>query len=203
MKPGRTRPSHPAKLRARLQARYGRPEDVPISPWERVETALAHRPPDRVPFDFWAVPEVWANLRAALGVGDEQVLRLLGGDCRMVTTRYVGDRGRELPDGTSTDGWGTHRRSVTNEFGTYEEYASHPRTMVPWTTGPSGSGRTTTLYSAAAHLNTDDLKIIALEDTDQFTLPGVLQARPWRGAALEATMSAALRNRPDVILSTA
>ena len=126
MKPGRTQPSHPAELRARLLARYGRPEDVPISPWERVETTLAHRPPDRVPFDFWAVPEVWANLRAALGVGDEQVLRLLGVDCRMVTTRYVGDRARELPDGTSTDGWGTHRRSVTNEFGTYEEYATHP-----------------------------------------------------------------------------
>ncbi len=88
--------------------------------------ALARRQPDRVPFDFWAVPEVWAGLRAALNADDETVLRLLGIDCRMVTTRYVGDKARGLPDGTLVDAWGTHRRRVSNAFSTYEEYASHP-----------------------------------------------------------------------------
>jgi uroporphyrinogen decarboxylase len=122
----------PRDLRAHLEAHYGRPEDAPLSPWERVETALAHREPDRVPFDFWAVPEVWKKLRVALGLEgdvstvDEQVLRLLGIDCRMVTARYVGSKAREKPDGTLIDAWGTHRRKVANEFGSYDEYASHP-----------------------------------------------------------------------------
>jgi uroporphyrinogen decarboxylase len=119
----------PASLRAYLASHYGRGEDVGPSPWERVEVALTHRQPDRVPFDFWAVPEVWAKLRAALGVAaadDETVLRLLGVDCRIVTARYVGSKARQLPDGTYVDAWGTHRRDVTNEFSTYGEYAGHP-----------------------------------------------------------------------------
>lgn len=116
----------PQRLRETLEAHYGRPETAALSPWERVEMALAHRQPDRVPFDFWAVPEVWQRLRAALEAEDEEVLRLLGIDCRMVTARYVGSRARTLPDGTVVDAWGTHRRRVSNEFSTYEEYASHP-----------------------------------------------------------------------------
>jgi uroporphyrinogen decarboxylase len=116
----------PAALRAYLASHYGRLEPAAPSPWERVETALAHREPDRVPFDFWAVPEVWQSLRHALEAGDETVLRLLGIDCRMVTARYVGTKARELPDGTYVDPWGTHRRRVANEYGAYDEYASHP-----------------------------------------------------------------------------
>lgn len=116
----------PGALRAFLESRYGRWDAFAMSPWERVEAALAHRQPDRVPFDFWAVPEVWDKLRAALDADDGDILRLLGIDCRMVTPRYVGSRARTLPDGTTIDAWGTHRRSVTNEFSTYEEYASHP-----------------------------------------------------------------------------
>ena len=135
----------PGRLRAFLKENYGRPEDASISPWERVEMALAHRQPDRVPFDFWAVPEIWEKLRIALGVeeqeassldeaspsdeaspGSEVVLRLLGVDCRMVTPRYVGGKARDLPDGSYIDAWGTHRRQVANEFGAYDEYASHP-----------------------------------------------------------------------------
>ncbi len=117
----------PGSLRAYLEAYYGRQDGDNISPWERVETALAHREPDRVPFDFWAVPEVWAKLRTSLAAeGDEEILRLLGVDCRMVTARYVGGRARALPDGTYIDAWGTHRRQVSNEFSTYGEYAGHP-----------------------------------------------------------------------------
>ena len=117
----------PQALRAYLKAAYGQPDQASLSSWQRVEMALAHRQPDRVPFDFWAVPEVWEMLRAGLAAeNDESILRLLGVDCRMVTPRYVGTRARELPDGTFVDAWGTHRRRVRNPFGTYEEYASHP-----------------------------------------------------------------------------
>lgn len=119
-------PDNPTALRAYLEGHYGRPEAAAITPWQRVETALAHRQPDRVPFDFWATPEVWATLREALDADDEEVLRLLGIDCRMVTTRYVGRKARDLPDGTRIDAWGVHRRRIVNEFNAYDEYASHP-----------------------------------------------------------------------------
>jgi uroporphyrinogen decarboxylase len=117
---------NPPELRAYLHDHYGRADRSSLFPWERVEIALSHRQPDRVPFDFWAVPEVWARLRGVLDADDETVLRLLGVDCRMVTARYVGAKQRELPDGTYICPWGTHRRRVVNEFGTYDEYASHP-----------------------------------------------------------------------------
>ena len=116
----------PVRLRACLEQHYGRAEAGAPSCWERVEAALAHREPDRVPFDFWAVPEVVQRLREALDADDEEVLRLLGVDCRMVTTRYVGSKARELPDGTFICPWGTHRRHVANEFSVYDEYASFP-----------------------------------------------------------------------------
>ena len=120
----------PESLRSYLQDHYSYPRgaqlDCAPSPWQRVELALARRQPDRVPFDFWAVPEVWEDLRTALDADDETILRLLGVDCRMVTTSYAGAKVRELPDCTSIDAWGTHRRPVTNEFSTYHEYASYP-----------------------------------------------------------------------------
>jgi uroporphyrinogen decarboxylase len=89
--------------------------------------AIDHRETDRVPFDFWAVPEVWAALRDYLGVeSDEQVLRLLGVDCRMVAPDYIGPAPRVQPDGTYFDAWGTHRRAVANDFSVYDEYAGFP-----------------------------------------------------------------------------
>jgi uroporphyrinogen decarboxylase len=117
----------PADRRAFLEAHYGRPDAGPMTPRERVQTALDHREPDRVPFDFWAVPEMCAALRGYLGVEtDEEVLRLLGVDCRLVAPDYVGPAPRPQPDGTYFDKWGVHRRRIANDFSTYDEYASYP-----------------------------------------------------------------------------
>jgi len=120
-------PLEPAEMRALLEDHYGRPEAAPITPHQRVERALRHEEPDRVPFDFWAVPEVWAALRRALDTNDdEEVLRLLGVDCRWVAPDYVGPAPIVQENGTYYDALGTHRRSASNEFCTYEEYAGHP-----------------------------------------------------------------------------
>jgi len=117
----------PAERRAALEAHYGRPQTGVLTPRARVMVAIDHRETDRVPFDFWAVPEVWAALRDYLDVeSDEQVLRLLGVDCRLVAPDYVGPAPRVQPDGTSFDAWGTHRRAVANDFSVYDEYASFP-----------------------------------------------------------------------------
>jgi len=94
---------------------------------ERVRCALGHEEPDRVPVDFWAVPEVWERLRDFCGVGTgEEVLDLLHVDLRWVRPEYAGPPPRRLPDGTYFDVWGTHRRDVHNQYGVYAEYAGSP-----------------------------------------------------------------------------
>ena len=120
-------PQTPAAWREKLENLWGHPEQEALSPYERVETALAHRTPDRTPFDFWAVPEAIEKLKAYLGAADEQeVLRLLGVDCRLVRPDYIGPQPQTFPDGTFYTPWGSHRRLVSNDFSTYEEYASFP-----------------------------------------------------------------------------
>ena len=98
-----------------------------MSPRERVEAAIQRRQPDRTPFDFWAVPEMIEKLKAYFAVdSEEEILRLFGIDCRIVTPDYVGPARETLPDGTYYAHWGTHRRQVKNDFATYDEYASFP-----------------------------------------------------------------------------
>ena len=84
---------------------------------DRVSTALAHRQPDRVPLDFWAVPEVWEKLFAHFSTRDEEtVLSQLGVDIRQVQPEYIGPPLRTLPDGTFYDPMGCHRRLVKNDL---------------------------------------------------------------------------------------
>jgi len=113
--------------RDELLSSYGDPYKGLMSPYERVEAVLQKKIPDRTPFDFWGVPEVEQKLRAHLNANsDEEVLQLLGIDCRMVWPAYIGPELQPLADGTYFTPWGNHRRKVTNEFSTYEEYASFP-----------------------------------------------------------------------------
>ncbi len=120
-------PTDPAEARFLLEQRFGHPEGEPMTPHDRVATALALQPPDRVPFDFWAVPETMAHLKEYLcAADDEEVLRLLGVDCRIIPPDYVGPAPERLVDGTFYCTWGSHRQVVRNEFSNYEEYASYP-----------------------------------------------------------------------------
>jgi len=81
---------------------------------ERVLTALDHREPDRVPFDLWAVPEVWARLQEHLGLGSrEAVLDHFNVDLRYVEgPAFVGQDRRVHPDGSVEDLWGVRRKWV-------------------------------------------------------------------------------------------
>ena len=69
-------------------------------------------------------------------------------------------------------------------------------------TGPTGSGKTTTLYAGLAEINTIDQKIITVEDPVEYRLPGINQVQV--NEKIELTFSkvlrAALRQDPDVIL---
>jgi len=69
-------------------------------------------------------------------------------------------------------------------------------------TGPTGSGKTTTLYAALAEVNTDDKKIITVEDPVEYRLAGVNQVQV--NEKIELTFArvlrSALRQDPDIIL---
>jgi len=69
-------------------------------------------------------------------------------------------------------------------------------------TGPTGSGKTTTLYALLQRLNTRDTKIITLEDPVENELAGVAQinANPKVGLTFAAGLRSILRQDPDVIL---
>ena len=115
------------ECRQRLESLYGHPENDRISPFERVETTIHLRQPDRVPFDFWAVPEMILSLKTLLNAQtDEELLQLLGIDCRIVAPDYIGPLPERFSDNTFYTECGSHRRLFSNEFSTYEEYASFP-----------------------------------------------------------------------------
>ena len=96
-------------------------------PRERVETALGHKITDRVPLDFWGVPETCQKLRAHFRTdNDEDVLKKLGIDIRQFQPDYIGPPLRKLSDGSYFDHMGVHRKKVRNEFCEYEEYAGSP-----------------------------------------------------------------------------
>ena len=69
-------------------------------------------------------------------------------------------------------------------------------------TGPTGSGKTTTLYAALAEINAAELKVITVEDPVEYRLPGITQVQI--NDKIELTFAkvlrATLRQDPDVIL---
>ena len=69
-------------------------------------------------------------------------------------------------------------------------------------TGPTGSGKTTTLYSMLQELNTRERKIITLEDPIEYELPGVIQSEvnERNGYSYHAGLKALLRQDPDIIM---
>ncbi|GEP03103.1 GspE/PulE family protein [Methylobacterium oxalidis] len=69
-------------------------------------------------------------------------------------------------------------------------------------TGPTGSGKTTTLYAALRRLNGTHLKIVTVEDPVEYRMPGVnqVQAHPGIGLDFAAALRSILRQDPDVVM---
>jgi len=70
------------------------------------------------------------------------------------------------------------------------------------TSGPTGSGKTTTLYSVLKSLNSEDVNITTIEDPVEIKLEGINQAQvnPKAGITFASCMRAILRQDPDIIL---
>lgn len=82
-----------------------------------------------------------------------------------------------------------------------EKEMKKPNGMI-LTTGPTGSGKTTTLYAMINKLNTADTKIITLEDPIEYKLQGINQSQvdAGKGYTFPLGLRAILRQDPDVIL---
>ena len=69
-------------------------------------------------------------------------------------------------------------------------------------TGPTGSGKTTTLYAALSKINKSDLKIITIEDPVEYQLAGInqIQVNTKSGLTFASGLRSILRHDPDVVL---
>ncbi len=70
------------------------------------------------------------------------------------------------------------------------------------TTGPTGSGKTTTLYSILNKLNKPDTKIITVEDPIEYQLPGIMQTQinEEHGYTFTSAMRSLLRQNPNIMM---
>ena len=69
-------------------------------------------------------------------------------------------------------------------------------------TGPTGSGKSTTLYAALKHLNTPERKILTVEDPVEYNIEGInqMQVKPQIGLTFANALRSIVRQDPDVIM---
>jgi len=86
-------------------------------------------------------------------------------------------------------------------FAIIQKQLNKPNGMI-LTTGPTGSGKTTTLYAFLKKIHTSDIKIITIENPIEYHLPGIVQTQTdtQKGYTFLSGLRAALRQDPDVIM---
>lgn len=86
-------------------------------------------------------------------------------------------------------------------YGSFGQYIRIPHGIV-LVTGPTGSGKTTTLYSSLLEIKSEDTKIITTEDPVEYQLDGInqIQVHPKIGLTFAASLRSILRHDPDVVL---
>ena len=113
--------------------------------------------------------------------GQDIVMRLFNFDSAQLDLDFLGIAKKELDE--------------------IKEIVSHPRGMVLMV-GPTGSGKSTTLYSIINALNTEDRKIITLEDPVENTITGITQIPidTTHGQEFSDGLRSVLRLDPDVVM---
>jgi general secretion pathway protein E len=113
--------------------------------------------------------------------GESMVLRLLGQEEVQLDFASLG-----MPPEVMR----SFRRMITRAYG------------LILVTGPTGSGKTTTLYTAINSINSPDKKILTIEDPVEYQLQGVnqIQVKPKIGLTFASALRSFLRQDPDVIL---
>ncbi len=83
----------------------------------------------------------------------------------------------------------------------FERLIKMPNGMI-LVTGPTGSGKTTTLYAVLSHINQKERKIITVEDPVEYQLDGInqVQIKPQIGLTFASGLRSMLRQAPDIIM---
>ncbi|MHC5060832.1 MAG: GspE/PulE family protein [Planctomycetota bacterium] len=91
--------------------------------------------------------------------------------------------------------------TYSNEYKTFNTLINNPNGMI-LLTGPTGSGKTTTLYSLIQKLNIPERNIVTVEDPVEYRLPGItqVQVKPTIGKTFATELRCILRQDPDIIL---
>ncbi|GAB2493529.1 type II secretion system ATPase GspE [Pseudoxanthomonas sangjuensis] len=95
-----------------------------------------------------------------------------------------------------------HRLGFTDEFlPQFQKVLELPHGIL-LVTGPTGSGKTTTLYTALSKLNTSDVKIITVEDPVEYQIEGINQihVKPQIGLDFASALRSIVRQDPDIIM---
>ena len=90
---------------------------------------------------------------------------------------------------------------LSDDEATFDRLVTLPDGVI-LVTGPTGSGKTTTLYACLNHLNRPDKKIITAEDPVEYEMPGINQVmiRSDIGMTFAAALRAMLRQAPNIIM---
>ncbi len=83
----------------------------------------------------------------------------------------------------------------------FEKHLLHPHEIL-LVTGPTGSGKTTTLYGALNYINSPQQNIVTVEDPLEYELPGInqIQVNPKADLTFASALRSILRQDPDVIM---
>jgi type IV pilus assembly protein PilB len=94
-------------------------------------------------------------------------------------------------------GMGFEERAITD----FLWACDRPHGMI-LVTGPTGSGKSTTLYSAVKHIASPDINLVTVEDPVEYSMEGINQVpvNPKRGTTFAGALRSILRQDPDVIL---
>lgn len=113
--------------------------------------------------------------------GESVVIRLLDKENTVLDFKALGFAGRHLEQ--------------------FIEVLSLPHGII-LITGPTGSGKSTTMYAALKQLNTPQRKIITVEDPVEYQMEGInqIQAKPQIGLTFASALRSIVRQDPDVIM---
>lgn len=87
------------------------------------------------------------------------------------------------------------------EMKKFDRILKHPNGII-LVTGPTGSGKSTTLYTALSELNTPEVNILTVEDPVEANIPGInqVQVNPKAGLTFASALRSFLREDPDIIM---
>ncbi|WP_136520042.1 MULTISPECIES: GspE/PulE family protein [Cellulomonas] len=90
---------------------------------------------------------------------------------------------------------------LDHNYETYRESYTKPYGMI-LVTGPTGSGKSTTLYATLNAVSKPEINVITVEDPVEYRLPGInqVQVNPKAGLSFAAALRSILRSDPDVVL---